>query len=69
MTDERLAKLLRAALPPTQDVSSRNDAWPELARRLDEQSRWSRLDVSLGIAAAVALVLFPERLWLLVYHL
>ena len=69
MTDERVAKLLRAALPPTKDVAPRNDVWPALARRLDEKPRWSLLDVSLGVAAAVALFVFPERLWLLVYHL
>jgi hypothetical protein len=69
MRDERLERLLRAALPPTEDVSPRNDAWPAIARRLDEKPRWSVLDVSLGVAAAVALLLFPESLWLLVYHL
>jgi hypothetical protein len=69
MTDERLEQRLRAALPPTEDVSPRTDGWPALARRLDEKPRWSVLDVSLGVAAAVALLLLPERLWLLVYHL
>jgi hypothetical protein len=69
MTDERLEELLRAALPPTKDVSPRNDVWPKLEQRLDEQPRWSLLDVFLGIAAAVALLLFPERLWLLLHHL
>jgi hypothetical protein len=69
VTDERLEKLLRAALPPTQDVAARHDVWPSLAQRLDEKPRWSVLDVGLGAAAAVALLLFPEWLWLLVYHL
>ncbi len=69
MTDERLEKLLRAALPPTQDAAPRHDAWPSLAQCLDETPRWSVLDVGLGAAAAVALLLFPEWLWLLVYHL
>ena len=69
MSDDRLEKLLRAALPPTADVSTRHDVWPALARRLDEKPRWSMLDVALGAAAAVALLLFPEWLWLLVYHL
>jgi hypothetical protein len=69
MTDEGLEKRLRAALPPTRDVSARHDLWPALARRLDEKPRWSVLDIGLGVAAAVALLLFPEWLWLLVYHL
>ena len=69
MTDERLQKLLRAALPPTEDVGARHDLWRSLAQRLDEKPRWSVLDVALGAAAAVALLLFPEWLWLLVYHL
>ena len=69
MTDDRLGKLLRAALPPTENVSPRNDVWPALARRLDEKPGWSVIDVGLGAAAVIALLLLPEWLWLLVYHL
>ena len=69
MTDERLGELLRAALPPTEDAARRTDVWPAMARRLDERPRWSVLDVSLGVAAGIALLLLPERLWLLIYHL
>jgi hypothetical protein len=72
VSDERLEKLgelLRAALPPTEEVSPRHDVWPALTRRLDQKPRWSVLDVGLAAAAAAALLLFPEWLWLLVYHL
>lgn len=69
MTGDRLGKLLREALPPTEASASRHDVWPLLVERLAESSRWSLIDIGLGVAAAVSLLLFPEWLWLLVYHL
>jgi hypothetical protein len=69
MNDDRIGRLLREALPPTQDNAARRDAWPSLVEQLDEKPRWSLLDIGLGAAATVSLLLFPESLWLLVYHL
>lgn len=69
MTDDRLEKLLRDALLPTQPSASRRDVWPLLAERLDEKPRWSLIDIGLSAAVVVSLLLFPEWLWLLVYHL
>jgi hypothetical protein len=69
MTDDRLGELLRAAMPPTGDQLSRRDVWPELVVRLERGPRWTMLDFSLAAAAAIALFMFPEWLWLLVYHL
>ena len=69
MTDDRLGQLLRAALPPTQDSASLRDLWPSLEQRLDEGARWSLIDVGLGIAALLALLVFPEWLLPLVYHI
>ena len=69
MNDDRLGQLLRAALLPTQDSSPQRDLWPSLEARLDERTRWSLIDVGLGIAALLALVIFPEWLLPLVYHM
>ena len=69
MNDDQLGKLLRAALPPTQDSAARRDLWPSIVQRLNERPRWSLIDVALGAAAAAALLMFPEWLRLLVYHL
>jgi len=69
MNDERLGQLLRRALPPTQDSGPRRDLWSSLEERLDERARWSLIDAGLGIAAALALVIFPEWLLPLVYHM
>ena len=69
MTDERLQELLRAALPPPDSDGPSRDVWPQIASRLDERSRWSYLDLGLAAAAAAALAIFPEYLWLLAYHL
>ena len=68
MSDDRLGELLRAAMPPTADTAHRN-VWPDLVVRLDRRPRWTVLDIGLAAAAAAALLMFPEWLWLLVYHL
>lgn len=69
MTDEQLAELLRAAMPPTRRDTLPRDVWPDLVDRLERSPRWTMLDLGLAAAAAIALVMFPEWLWLLVYHL
>jgi hypothetical protein len=69
MTDDRLEQVLRAALPPTQDSAAPRDLWPSLVERLDGRPRWSLIDLGLGAAAALALLMFPEWLGPLVYHL
>ena len=68
MTDERLGELLRGALPPVPDRRPR-DLWPMAATRVDVRRQWSYFDLGLAAAAATALAVFPEWLWLLAYHL
>jgi hypothetical protein len=69
MTDHRLGELLRAAMAPVDDSVSRRDVWPDLVARVERRAPWTMLDVGLAVAAACALLMFPEWLWLLVYHL
>jgi hypothetical protein len=70
MTEEdRMAKRLREALPITETSRPSRDLWPEIVSRAHRPVRWSWLD--LGIAAAVAILLWlrPEWLRALAYHL
>ena len=70
MTDEeRIEKLLREALPMKAASGPPRALWPEIVARDRAPGRWSWLD--LGIAAAVAILLWlrPEWLRVLVYHL
>lgn len=69
MTDERLKELLNRGLPPSPHDGPSRDVWPEIASRLDQRARWSYVDLGLAAAAATALAVFPEWLWLLAYHL
>jgi len=68
MNDERLQALLQAAVPPVSAAEPR-DVWALLADRMDRRTRWSPIDVGLAAAAAAALVIFPEWVLLLAYHL
>lgn len=70
MTDNQpLRHLLRSALPPMTDLRPARDLWPSIIHRRPVPPGWPWLD--LGVAAAVALVLLlsPDWLWLLAYHL
>jgi len=69
MTDERLGELLRTALPQSSPDDPSRDLWPDLVARIDGAPRWSLLDWSLAAAVAVSVLIFPEWLWLLAYHL
>ena len=75
MTDEeRLAELLRRAVPPVSshpldDARPPHDLWPRIAHRMEAPPRWSPLDLALAAAVAIALILFPQALWLIAYHL
>ena len=69
MTDERLAELVRASLPPSPVDGPARDLWPRVASRLGQRPHWSYLDLGLAAAAAAALAMFPEWFWLLAYHL
>ena len=66
---ERLQQLLRRALPSVTGHRPSRDLWPAVAAHLETRPGWSRFDVGLGVAVAIALVLFPEALWFIAYHL
>jgi hypothetical protein len=67
--DDRLARLLRAALPPVDAAGPSRDTWPRVARGLEARGRVSWVDLGLAAAVAAALLMHPGWLWLLAYHL
>jgi hypothetical protein len=67
--DERLGSLLRASLPRSAAESAPRDLWPLVEERLGSPVRWSWLDLGVAVAVAGALVISPEWLSLLVFHL
>lgn len=70
MTDtERLGVLLREALHPTEDRQPSRDLWPLVVERIEAPMAWSWADLSVAAAIAVVLLMFPEGVWLLAYHL
>ena len=75
MTDEeRLAELLRRAVPPVRfhaldEARPSHDLWPRVVHRIEAPPRWSPFDLALAAAVAIALILFPQALWLIAYHL
>ena len=68
--DDRLLRLLRSALPPVVgDHTPSRDLWPAVADRIQAPDGWAWLDISLAAVVTVVLVIFPEYVSLLAYHL
>jgi hypothetical protein len=68
--DDALRGALKDAMPPSGEVDLRRDLWPEMERRLTAEPigvAW--LDWGLAAAAILWLLLFPEILLPLLYHL
>jgi hypothetical protein len=64
---EKLAALLRSALPPTGGCALPGDLWPRMLRRLDRRPmRISWFDLALAGVAAAGLIAFPAVIpWVL----
>jgi hypothetical protein len=70
MTDDvRLQHLLRSAFPPIADQERPCDLWPLVVNQIRAPVRRSWLDISLAAVIAILLLMFPEWLLLLAYHL
>jgi hypothetical protein len=57
-------------VPPSPELDLRRDLWPEMAGRLDQPPAgvpW--VDWVLAATAIIWLLLFPEALFPLLYHL
>lgn len=67
--DERLQQLLRSALPSSGDRRGASDLWPSVVERLRRRPGWTWIDMAVAAGVATALLLFPEGVFLLSYHL
>lgn len=62
--------LLKKAIAPVQHSELQRDLWPLMLRRLDEQPlRVPWLDWALAAVLAASLLLYPEAIPALLYHL
>ena len=64
-----LDSLLREALPPVMPRGPSADLWPRVVDRLDARPPVSWVDLSLLALVVLTLLMFPEGLFLLAYHL
>lgn len=65
-----LKSLLKDALPPVQHTELHRDLWPQMLRRLDQQPlRVPWFDWALAAVLVACLLVFPETLPALLYHL
>jgi hypothetical protein len=66
---EDIGRILRKAIPPA-DTELRRDLWPRMLRRLEEPpSAVPWLDWALVALIAAWVLLFPEAIPVLLYHL
>jgi hypothetical protein len=67
---ERLKRLLQAAVPPLEDRGLRRDLWPAMLQKIETGSlRIFWLDWVLAALLAGWAFLFPEAVLHLLYHL
>ncbi len=69
MDDDRLQRLLRSAFTPTVCQGPSRDLWPLVVERVQAKVGPSWLDISLAGVVTLALLMFPQSLLLLAYHL
>jgi hypothetical protein len=67
--DDRLQHLLRSALSPATDQGPARDLWPLVVKRMQAPIERSWFDIGMAAVVAMLLIMFPEWLLLLVYHL
>ncbi len=67
--DTRLLALLRSELPPVVPVRPPRDTWRRVVERNHRRGEWSWLDLAVAAAAAAFLLLRPDLLVVLAYHL
>jgi hypothetical protein len=67
--DDPLRQLLRSALPPPAAQGPSRNLWPLVVNRIEAPAGWSWLDIGLAAIVALVLVMFPQWLLLLAFHL
>ena len=69
MDDNELTSMMRSAFPPSPDLSPSRDLWPRVIGRIHSRPEADWIDLALAALVAVLLVIFPEWLSVLAYHL
>ena len=67
--DDRLRHLLRSALPPASGETPSRDLWPLVVKQMQSPAERSWFDIGMAVAVAILLIMFPEWLLVLAYHL
>ncbi len=67
--DDRLRSLVRSALPRTSGGEPPRDLWPLVITRLQTPNGGSWWDVALAATTGALLLLLPDALFLIAYHL
>ncbi len=68
--NKEMKELLKQAIAPVKDTELRRDLWPQMLRKLDEQpSRVPWLDWALVAILSALLLIFPNAIPALLYHL
>jgi hypothetical protein len=69
MIDERyISTLLKSAMPPVTAVAPSRDLWPLVTHRPRQAIVWSRIDLGIAAATALAVVSMPHAWLLVAYH-
>jgi hypothetical protein len=70
MNDERIKELVGNAIGRIGEANLERDLWPDVRRKLDEQTMHvSPFDWALIVAVTAWMVVFPESVIAIVYHL
>ena len=69
MTDDELIRLLKIAVPATAERRPSRDLWPLVVDRVRGPARGYWFDIGLAAGVILALLLFPQYVPLLAYHL
>jgi hypothetical protein len=69
--DKELRELLKQAIAPATNTELTRDLWPQMLKRLDQQQPFQVpwFDWALAALLSAALLLFPNVIPALLYHL
>ncbi len=67
--DQRLQQLLRSALAASDVRRGTNDLWLSVVERMQQRPGWTWIDMAVAALVATAILMFPESVFVLSYHL
>jgi hypothetical protein len=67
--DDDLRAWLRVALPRVDEDKPPRDLWPMVVQRGRAGAPWSWFDTGVAAVVATVLLLFPDWIWVLAFHL